>query len=421
LQKLILLNPPYHKPLIRDYNCSHLCKGAYQWAPIDLVVLNANLQDYFDVQYFDLIKKNSLMPNVFSEIEKTEILISLVSYISIKEDLAFLRELKQKNNKLKMYILGDIALFNGEKLLAENEFLHGKINNFTAIDIENLISGSANINPTENNQPLFNVRPQNVQLFQEYNYAMPYSRYNNVATVLALNYGCKFHCKYCNSNQLGYMKRDVAETIAELKSLKQQGVKEVYFRDFTLNAEPEILEDLCEQIIKKDIKIIWSCDVRIDLLSELLLIKMKKAGCFLVFFGIETNNKIVAQKTGKLIDEYQLNQILNLCKKEKILTLGSFLFGLPGDNKESIEQIIKYALNLKLTYASFNVLEQRTGVNFAINEPRWPLKDLIKYQSLANRKFYFRINKILDLLSNIQTMSQFKNAISNGVKLIAMR
>jgi len=420
LQKLILLNPPFHKPIIRDYNCSHFSKGTYQWAPIDLVVLSANLQDHFELLYFDLIKCRQLVPDLLSEVQNCEILISLVSYISIKEDLAFLNGIKQKNSNLKIYILGDIVLFNGDKLLQEHDFLHGKIDDFSAIQPNLLSSAYSNVNQPENGPSLLCIKPQNAQLFHGYNYAMPYSRYNNVATVLALNYGCKFHCTYCNSNKLQYKTRDVSETVVELKSLALQGVREVYFRDFTLNAEPEALDRLCDQIIEENIKIIWSCDVRIDLLSEHLLLKMKKAGCFLIFFGVETSSNEIARETGKLVNKNTLKQILNICRREGILTLGSFLLGLPKDTIESIDQTINYAVTLKLTYASFNIFEQRPGVDYTVGEQKIPLGELIKYQTLANKIFYLRIHKIFELLLNIKTSTQLKNAICNGLKLIKL-
>ena len=418
MQKLILLNPPYHRTLIRDYSCSHFSKGSYQWAPVDLVVLSANLQDYFDVHYFDLIRDRTLIQELFSEIQNADILISLVSYISIIEDLALLESLHKINDKLKIYILGDIVSFDGDKILEENGFLCGRIADFTEIDINKLIIGQEDICQYGTDSSMFSIRPQNSQLFSKYNYAMPYSRYSNVATVLALNYGCKFHCTFCNSNKLTYKRRSVGETVAELRSLEEQGIKEVYFRDFTLNAEPEVLADLCDQITKKNIRILWSCDARLDLLSETLLKKMKRAGCYLVFFGIETNNKMIAQNAGKPIDDNQLNKILNICKKEKILTLGSFLFGLPHESKESVEQTIQYALGLSLSYASFNVFERRPGLDHAFDEQVLTVEELMGYQSSANRRFYFRIKKMLELIANIRTVSQLNNCIKNGLKLL---
>jgi radical SAM superfamily enzyme YgiQ (UPF0313 family) len=384
------------------------------------VVLSANLREHFDLRYFDLIKDNTLQPDLFHEVDDAGVLIALVSYISIIEDLAFLQELKQRNSRLKIYVAGDVVVFAGERLLRENEFLHGKITDFTEIDGESLMRGSTVVCHAEKKLSVFSIKPQNTELFQRYNYTMPYSRYDNVATVLALNYGCKFHCTYCNSNQLAYKKREVADTMTELKSLQHQGVREVYFRDFTLNAEPSLLAELCEQIVKEGVEICWSCDVRIDLLSEALLAKMKEAGCFLVFFGVETGNEVIAQATGKLVEQRQLRQMLKACKREEILTLGSFLLGLPGDSCESIKQTIRFALNLGLTYASFNIFEQRPGVKPVSAEPGMTRAELVKFQSYANRRFYLRMGKIFELIRYIRTASQLRNAVGNGLRLLKL-
>jgi radical SAM superfamily enzyme YgiQ (UPF0313 family) len=112
--------------------------------------------------------------------------------------------------------------------------------------------------------------------------------------------------------------------------------------------------------------------------------------------------------------------MLKACKREEILTLGSFLLGLPGDSCESIKQTIKFALNLGLTYASFNIFEQRPGVKLVCAEPEMTMAELVKFQSYANRRFYLRMGKIFELIRYIRTASQLRNAVGNGLRLLKL-
>ena len=92
-------------------------------------------------------------------------------------------------------------------------------------------------------------------LFPLMKYSMPFAKYKGLSTILTSSYGCPFNCTYCPSGQLNYRTRDIDEFIEELKFVTSLGIKELFFRDFTLNSNKVRLKEICRKIIENSIKI----------------------------------------------------------------------------------------------------------------------------------------------------------------------
>ncbi len=74
---------------------------------------------------------------------------------------------------------------------------------------------------------------------------------------------------------------------------------------------------------------------------------MKKAGCYRVSFGVETGSQEILNRINKGITLQQIRKAFNIAKEAGIETIGFFMLALPGDTKESMEQTIKFAKELK--------------------------------------------------------------------------
>ena len=80
--------------------------------------------------------------------------------------------------------------------------------------------------------------------------------------------------------------KKVFEEILYLK--KTYGVTFINFIDDAFTIDKKRLVDLCDLLIDKKVNIGWSCATRIDFLDHELIIKMRKAGCKMINFGIES-------------------------------------------------------------------------------------------------------------------------------------
>lgn len=236
--------------------------------------------------------------------------------------------------------------------------------------------------------------------------------------------GCPYECKFCASpflwkRRIRFRKPD--EVVNEIEYLvKEKGVKEIHFEDDNFTLHRLHAETVCKEIIKRKIKVAWCTPngIRADRVDAKLLRLMKKAGCYSVAFGIESGNAQILNNILKHENLDTIRKAVVLAHKNGLLTQGFFIFGLPGETKETIKETIRFAKSLPLDKAQFLLLDIIPGsalwndlnynkrVNWGIDsfhEVAWlpPTIDkhtLSKVLSQAFISFYLRPKQILIFL-----------------------
>ncbi|MBU1030491.1 MAG: radical SAM protein, partial [Nanoarchaeota archaeon] len=105
---------------------------------------------------------------------------------------------------------------------------------------------------------------------------------------------------------------------------------------FTLNRNQVI--KICELIIKHKLEITWWCNTRIDLIDEETILMIKKAGCRMINFGIESGSKKTLETINKRINLDQVIPKLKLIKKYQLQSSVNFIFGFPWEKKQDIKE-----------------------------------------------------------------------------------
>ncbi|MBU2265028.1 radical SAM protein, partial [Patescibacteria group bacterium] len=179
-------------------------------------------------------------------------------------------------------------------------------------------------------------------------------------------YSCAFYCPYSINSGRKWRARRVENVIGEMEYLKKNyGVKAIDFRDpiFTLNRERII--KLAQEIVKKKIGIIWSCETRIDCLDEELLSQMKQAGLRHINVGIESFNEEVLKRSKRLpVKIIHQEKIISFCHKNGITVAAFYIIGLEGDTQASVNQTIEYAKKLNTLVAQFTIGTPYPGTEF---------------------------------------------------------
>ena len=104
-------------------------------------------------------------------------------------------------------------------------------------------------------------------------------------------------------------------------------------------------------MIDKKYNFSWVSDSRVDILDEEILQLMSKSGCHALHFGIETKNEKTLKNYNKNLKNINLvKETIDLCRKHKILTVGYFILGLPGETKKDVENTIKYSVELNVDF-----------------------------------------------------------------------
>jgi hopanoid biosynthesis associated radical SAM protein HpnJ len=161
--------------------------------------------------------------------------------------------------------------------------------------------------------------------------------------------GCKSRCTFCLWPQtIGghrYRTRSIGHVIEELawaqKAFPQ--VKEFFFDDDTLTDNLPRVEALAREIGK--LGIMWSCNAKANVPRATLKV-LKDNGLRLLLVGYESGNQKILHnvKKGMLVDVAK--RFAKDCRELGIVTHGTFILGLPGETRETIEETIRFAIEI---------------------------------------------------------------------------
>ena len=176
-------------------------------------------------------------------------------------------------------------------------------------------------------------------------------------------YSCFNYCTYPLQQGRNLRNDSIDKLIDNIEFyIKELNVKSFLFRDpvFTINRKRVI--DICKEIIKRNIKIVWGAELHLKDIDNELANIMAKAGLRVVFVGIESINPESIKKTKRqnTPQDKQKNSI-RILEKNGISVKAMFIFGFPGDNLNNALKTIKYALTLPITYLQFSVFTPYPG------------------------------------------------------------
>ena len=188
--------------------------------------------------------------------------------------------------------------------------------------------------------------------------------------------------------------------------------------DDTFTLKKRKVMAICDEILKRNIKIMWGCTSRVDTLDEEVLKKMKEAGCITIFIGVESADQQQLDRMCKNTTITKIENAFKIARKLKIRTIASVALGMPGDTKEIMNKTIKFVHKLKPNYAIYSLATPYPGTKFykesfeknLIKIKDWSkytlitpiletvdcsLKDMRKIQAKAFIKFYLRPHYII--------------------------
>lgn len=258
--------------------------------------------------------------------------------------------------------------------------------------------------------------------------------------------GCPYSCTFCSKPVFGntYRALDSSKVVGQLSALKDlYNIREIAFYDDIFNLDFNRAYDICQGIGRLGID--WSCESRANLVDKYILGDFRKAGCFLIAYGIESGSQRILDKLNKGLKIEQIKQAIAYSREAGIQTVGYFMIGNPGETIDDIDKTIAFAIKLKLDYAQFAITVPLPGSKlyeeYISNHdciPEWeafsyanmgnvttPMFDgqnltteaIRNALSLANRKFYLRLGYMWQRGTGaLKSWADFKLLI-NGFKL----
>ncbi len=184
-----------------------------------------------------------------------------------------------------------------------------------------------------------------------------FERFGYTTTAIMTSRGCPFNCDFCSRPVFGnnFRARTASNVADEVEEVASLGYNRIWFADdcFTLNCRRLI--GICDEIIKRNLKISWECLSRVDTFDSEVAEKMKQAGCVRIFFGIESGNDEILKIMNKQTTTSQAYSAVQLCKTKNIKAGAFFILGYPGENEKTILDTVKFASSIPLDYLSFTL------------------------------------------------------------------
>jgi radical SAM superfamily enzyme YgiQ (UPF0313 family) len=178
-------------------------------------------------------------------------------------------------------------------------------------------------------------------------------------TVFNSSRGCPFHCIFCEAQGSRWRARSAPNVVAEFEECyEKHGVREIDIFDSSFTVKKQRVLDIARLLIERGLsrKIIWDVRSRVDTVDEEMLEALKEAGCYRIFYGIESGNPEVLRRLRKEVDLGRVERIIRKTDQLGISAFGYFLVGSPGDTRETIRETIDFAKRLPLDFAIFNAL-----------------------------------------------------------------
>ncbi len=254
--------------------------------------------------------------------------------------------------------------------------------------------------------------------------------------------GCRARCTFCLWPQTisGHSYRvrsteNVYEEMVRATRLFPQ-VKEFFFDDGTFTDNQPRAMEIARKI--KHLGITWSCNARVNVAKETLVV-LKEAGLRLLTVGFESGNQQILNNVKKGIRIEQAREFMKSAKELGILVHGAFILGLPGETAETIEETIRFALELDPYSIQVSLLAPYPGTEIYAEGIRegWIVQEdrllragiqnaVVSYQRLSReeifemverfyRRFYIRPQPILRILREmLQDRDEFRRRIREG-------
>jgi len=161
--------------------------------------------------------------------------------------------------------------------------------------------------------------------------------------------GCRARCTYCLWPQTisghAYRVRSVENVYDEMCNAIRlfPQAKEFFLDDATFTDNPERAMEIARKFRK--LGIIWSCNARPNVAKETLRV-LKDSGLRLLTVGFESGNQHILNNIKKGTKIPQIKEFVKATKELGILVHGAFILGLPGETEETIENTMRFALEM---------------------------------------------------------------------------
>lgn len=202
-------------------------------------------------------------------------------------------------------------------------------------------------------------------------------------TVIHANRGCPAKCIYCPAGVLAGYKvrlRDPKLVVDEIQEcVEKHGVRDFLFHGDTFTINKRWMLDLCGEIVARNLNIHWGCNSRVDTIDDERAQAMKRAGCWVVAFGVEHCDQEMLDKMKKGARVEKAFEAIECCRRNGLCSHAFMVVGLPWETEESLVRVEAFLRKLDPDFFDLNIAYPLPGTELyeiAKNENLIVLEDL---------------------------------------------
>ncbi|MAF35586.1 hypothetical protein CL622_00520 [archaeon] len=260
-------------------------------------------------------------------------------------------------------------------------------------------------------------------------------------TTMVTSRGCMYRCDFCFQAKHKMRMRSVLNIIAEIEEcIQKYNVKEIMFYDDLFTVDRQRVVDICNEIIKRKIKVTWEAPTRVDCVDRKLLELMKEAGCIRLRYGVESGNNHILKLMNKQTTTEEIERVFKMTHEVGIETFGYFMIGYYKENERTIQKTIDFAKKLNPDWVMFTAATPLpdTGLfRIAVDEGivdadywknyidgkvqgRIPyfVEDADEWVRKAYRAYYFRPKYFLKKLRRLNSLDTLRKYMSGMLSIL---
>lgn len=235
--------------------------------------------------------------------------------------------------------------------------------------------------------------------------------------------GCPGRCTFCNSALSKVLRFRSAENVVEEISIlmREYGVREIGFYDDTFCADRERVRKICRLLVERRLNVTWSCMSRANFADDETLRWMSRAGCHMICYGVESADAEVLKRLRKGINIDSVRDAVAMTRRHGIRTRLSFMYGSPGETRESMQLSLDFAIRVNPDLVQFNITTPYPGTemfawaeqnglllthdwsrydlyNVVMSVPGLTPEEIQDFYHYSYRRFYLRLSPLARLV-----------------------
>lgn len=178
---------------------------------------------------------------------------------------------------------------------------------------------------------------------EQYRYDHPLTGEQTFFLPYRVSKGCPSRCSFCTGRLVDrYDHKSVGKIATEVMSLADEYQTHTFqFADASINGNPKRLGELCDRLAREFPSIRWYSYAKVNGFSKELLTRVKRGGCFALFWGVESVHQPTVQLLGKRFDVDRLHELIDHSAALGIKNYIHLIYNTPHESEQDITALIR--------------------------------------------------------------------------------